>query len=122
MQDHRPVAELIPEPFNDERSVGGNVSGRCFLISHERDQVVGRQFVEAHRLEPVPSRRVVAAGELTSELSNRPAQLCRTADAVALPERNPTGLAESRADQYAVVSDVFDAPAGGTQCEDVADA
>src|SRR5690606_2101916 len=65
--------------------------------------------------------RIVAGGELTGEASDGPAEFCRAADAIAFPERNAARLSESGTHQHAVVGDVFNSPAGGTEGEDVAD-
>ena len=56
------------------------------------------------------------------ELADGGAELVRTSDGVALPERQSCGLAEGGGDDHAVVGDLLDAPAGGAEREDVVDA
>ncbi len=60
-------------------------------------------------------------GQLTGERADRRAELGGAADLVALPEREPAGLAGSGGDEHPVVGDVLDAPRGRPEREDVAD-
>src|SRR5215218_11025847 len=62
------------------------------------------------------------AGELGDEPADGRAELGGPPDAVALPEREPTGLAERGRDEHAVVRDLLNAPARRSEGEDVADA
>ena len=89
------------------------------LLVDEGDEVVRGALVE-------PAVGEVAAGCAESraprERADRPAELGRAAEAVALPERARAGDAEGGGDEHAVVGDVLDAPARRAEREDVADA
>jgi hypothetical protein len=44
---HAPVADLVAEPFNDDRAVGRDSAGRSGLLVQERQQVPRGVLVEA---------------------------------------------------------------------------
>ena len=113
-QHHAPVAELVVEAFDDQRAVGGDDAGGLALLEQERGEVGAGPRVEVAELLPVEvAPDVVADGR---------AELVRTPDGVALPERQPGRLAERGRDDDPVVGDLLDAPAGGAEREDVVDA
>ena len=121
MQHDAPVAELVAEPFHHERPVGGHVPGRRALLLQEGEQVAGGPGVEA-RFDAAQFRIGLGGGaHLADERSDRAAELRGPAETVALPEREPPGLAERRRHQHAVVRDLLDAPARRPQREHVAD-
>src|SRR5205085_6264454 len=60
--------------------------------------------------------------DLPEELAERPAQLVRTAEPVAVPERHLAGLAGRGRHDDAVAGDLLDAPRAGAEHERLADA
>ena len=121
VEDDAPVAELVAEPLDDEGAVGGHVPGRLLLVVDEGDEVVRRELVEAADPHPGVCLSDGGRGDLTGELADRAAELGGAAEAVALPERHPPGLPVGGGDEHPVVRDVLDAPARGSEGEDVAD-
>ena len=113
-QHHAPVAELVAEALDDEGAVGGHDAGGLALLEQERGEVGAGPGVEVAGL--------LALQVASDGVADGRAELVRTADGVALPERQPRGLAERRGDDHAVVGDLLDAPAGGAEREDVVDA
>jgi hypothetical protein len=47
MHDYAPVAEFVPESFDDEGTVGRQMAGRGALVGQEREQVAHRPVIEA---------------------------------------------------------------------------
>ena len=74
----------------------------------------------ASRSAAVPS--VEVAGQLAGGGAERPAELGGPAGGVALPERQPAGLAGGGGDEHPVGGDGLDAPGAGAEGEDVAHA
>ena len=121
MQHDAPVAELVAEPLDDEVRGVGHDAGRGALVGDEADEVGCRALVEpgcAGACGAGLGRRVRDLGD---EAADRLAELRRTPDAVALPERQPPRLAERGGDEHPVVGDLLDAPARGPEREHVAD-
>ena len=71
--------------------------------------------------QPLPGRPPAQRADLAQERAQRPAQLQRAAELVALPERQPARHPGRGRDQDAVAGDVLDPPGGRAQGEDVAD-
>ena len=126
-QAQPPVAQLVAEALHDDPPVGRERAGRRPLVVEIGEQVVGRPFVEIVALAE-PGRRdraaLLAAGQVALELADerpeRPPQLDRPADGVAVPERQLAGNARRRADGHPVVADLLDPPAARAQHDHVA--
>ena len=89
-----PVAELVAEPLDDDPLVGREGAGRLALVVEIGEQVVRGTLVEVVRLAQAGGRgapALLAAGEVGFELADegaqRPPELDRPPDRVALPER-----------------------------------
>ena len=98
--DEPPVAELVTEPFDDDAAVGRQGADGVALVLEVRHQVLGGPLVEiVAALEPGddPTSTTRAVGEVVLDLpdegSDRPAELDRSTDGVAVPERQLAGLA-----------------------------
>ena len=76
----------------------------------------GAAVASRRPLAPRPRSRL----DLADERAQRPAELDRPADRVALPERQLAGHARGRADRDPVVPDLQDPPAAGAEHDDVA--
>ena len=119
--DHDPpVAELVAEPLDHDRRVVGDVPGGLALLAQVPDQVVRRPRVEPAGGQPGARLLVGHRVELADELPDRAAELERSPDLVAVPEREPAGLAGRGGHEHLVVGDVLDPPRGGTEGEHVA--
>ena len=113
-----PVAQLVAEALDHDRPVGRQRAGRLLLLVQVGEEVVGRQLVEvvvgAQARHGGRSLARRASGRLRLELARegaeRPPELDRPADRVALPERQLARLAGRRADQHPIVADALDAP------------
>ena len=108
------------------RSVGSR-PGDLALLLEVGEEVAGGEIVEVvGGLEPGQGARPprLAVPEvglgLADEGPDRPAELDRTADRVALPERQLAGYAGRRLDDHPVGRDVQDSPAAGAKDDDVA--
>ena len=103
-QAQPPVAELVAEALDDDPLVGRQGARRLALVVEVGEQVGGGALVEVVRLAQ-PGRRggpaLAPRGEVRLELADegadRPAELDRPADRVALPERQLAGHARRRA-------------------------
>ena len=127
-QAQPPVAQLVAEALDDDPPIGRQRARHLALVLEVHQQVVGRPLVEVMRLAQPgrcgsPAR--VAAGEvplqLADELPERPSELDRPADGVAVPERELAGNAGRRADRDAVVADLLDPPRARAERDDLAD-
>ena len=96
VDDDPPVAELVAEPLDHDRAVVGDVAGGLALLAQVADQVVGRPRVEPAGGQPGARLLVRQGVELADELADGAAELERAADLVAVPERQPSGLARAR--------------------------
>ena len=121
MNAHAPVAELVTESLDHDGSVVGQHAGRLALLGEVGDQVSRREFVEPRCGKSLCLFWFVGSGQLPQVGAERPSQLDRPADGVAVPEGKPTGEAGSRRDQDPIVRDVLDPPAGRTEDDHVAD-
>ncbi len=122
VQQHPPVAELVAEALDQQGAVVRHVAGGLPLLGQEGDQVVGRPDVEPRRAAAGDRVLRLRAGQLADEPPERLPQLGRTAQRVALPERQPPRLARCGTHHDPVVGDVLDPPAAGAEREHVADA
>ena len=87
-----PVADLVAEALDDDRLVGGDDPGRGLLLAQVGDQVLGGAAVEV-----VLGGQLLrlARDRLAGEGADRPAELGRAADPVALPEGHGAGHARA---------------------------
>ena len=83
-----PVADLVAEALDDDRLVGGDDPGRRLLLAQVGDEVLGGAAVEVV-LGGQLGR--LAGDRLAGEGADRPAELGRAADPVALPEGDGAG-------------------------------
>jgi hypothetical protein len=115
VDDEPPVAELVPEPFDDDRPVVGHVTGRRALLVDIGQEVVGGPFIEAGAGGPLASLRRGHGAKLADEDADGFSQLRWAPERVTVPERQAAGLAGSGRDENPIVRDVLDAPTGGAQ-------
>ena len=83
-----PVADLVAEALDHDRLVGGDDAGRRLLLAQVGDEVLGGAAVEVVLLGELLR---VGADRLAGEGADRPAELGRAADPVALPEGDRAG-------------------------------
>ena len=113
-----PVADLVAEPLDDDRAIGGNRAGRRLLLAEVREQIPsGARIEEEVRLQPLVGLCIGESNELAARRADLLPQLVRTADPLALPERNRTRSARSRRDEHAVTGDLLDPPGRGAEHE-----
>ena len=127
-QAQPPVAELVAEPLDDDPPIGRQVArstrarrrGRragCRPLARR-----GRGARAAGSVRAGPA--LLAAGqvglELADERAQRPPELDRPADRVAVPERQLARDAGRRADRDPIVADLLDPPAACAEDDDVA--
>ena len=114
-----PVADLVAEALDHDRLVGGDDAGRRLLLAQVGDEVVG-----GARVEVVLGGQLgrLARDRLAGEGADRPAQLGRAADPVALPEGDGAGGAGGRGDDHPVAGDLLDPPGGRAEQEGLAGA
>ena len=122
-----PVAELVAEALDDDAPVGRQGPGGLALVLEVGDEVLGGQLVEVVLLPQPGQRSRPARGppaevgfDLPHERPERPAQLDRPADRIALPERELPRLARRGLDEDPVRRDLGHAPAAGPEHDDVA--
>src|SRR5262249_20487894 len=116
-----PVADLVPEPLDDDRAIGGDDSRDRFLLAEEREEVPGGARVEPVLvLDPSSRVRVRERGQLTGGLADLLPELGGAPDALALPERGDPGHAGSGRHEDAVAGDLLDPPRGRAQQERLA--
>ena len=103
-QHEPPVAELVAEALDDDPPVGRQGAGDLALVLEVGDEVLGRELVEVVVRPQAVGRRLAPAGapvevglDLADERAERPAELDRPADGVAVPERQLAGHARARA-------------------------
>ena len=99
-QAQPPVAELVAEALHDHTLVGGQRAGRLAFVLEIGDEVACGELVEVvalaepcERLRPTARAASEVLLELTGERAERPSQLDRPADRIAVPERQLAGLA-----------------------------
>jgi hypothetical protein len=122
VHDDPPVAELVAEPLDHQPGVARHRVGRLALLLDEGDQVVGGPGVEAGAGRTGECVGPGHRGDLAGEGADGRPQLGGTAEAVALPERQPPRLSGCGGDQHPFVGDVLDPPARRAEGEHVADA
>ena len=104
-QAQPPVAQLVAEALDDDPPVGRQDAGRLALLVEVGQQVLGRAARRGRgvsRSRAVAARRPLAPSrqvglDLAREGAQRPPELDRPADRVALPERQLARLAGRRA-------------------------
>ena len=103
-QHEPPVAQLVPEALDDDPPVGRQGADDLPLVLEVGDEVLGRELVEVVVRPQAVGRRLAPAGasvevvlDLADERPERPTQLDRPAERVAVPERQLAGHARARA-------------------------
>ena len=109
-----PVADLVAEALDDDRLVGGDHPGRGLLLAQVCDQVLGGAAVEVALGGEL--RRIAGDG-LAGEGADRPAELGRAADPVALPEGDGARHSRRGGDDHPVAGDFLDPPGGRAEQE-----
>ncbi len=122
VQDDAPVAQLVAESLEDEVPVVGHPLRGLGLLVQIGEQVVDRPVVQARAGQALACGLRSRPVQLAHERADGRAELAAAADAVALPEGKPTRCARRRRDEHPVIGDLLDAPGGGAEREDVADA
>ena len=127
-QHEPPVAELVPEALDDDPPVGRQGSDDFTLVLEVGDEVLGGELVEVVvGLESVEggspaSRAPTQVGfDLANERPQRPAELDRPPDRVAVPERQLARHARRRRHRDPVVADLLDPPARCPERDHLAD-
>lgn len=120
VDDDPPVAQLVAEALDHDRPVVGQMAGGLALLGQVGEQIAGRPVVQAGGAQPFFRGGLGQAAQLADEGAERPAELQRAAERVALPERQPARHARCRGDHDLVVGDLLDPPGAGAQGEDVA--
>ena len=116
-----PVADLVAEALDDDRTVVGNGARGLALLVEVLDEVGRRERIE--RVVVVQALGGALGGEiadLAHERSEGAAELDRPAGTVAVPERHLAGLPRRRGDGDALERDVLDAPCRGPEHERLA--
>ena len=118
-----PVAELVAEALHDDGAVGRQRAGYLPLLGEVGDEVARRQLVERVILpNPGLGRLALHRLELAQEGTDGPAELDRSSDGIAVPERHLAGLAGSGRDDHPVRPDLLDPPRRRAEQERLADA
>ncbi len=121
VHDDAPVAQLVAETLDEDGPVVGDVATGPALFVDVRQHVVHGPGIEAGGQQPLPGVLGGQPAELAQEGAQRTPQLQRTAQLVALPERQPPGNTGGGRHQDPVAGDVLDPPGRGAQREDVTD-
>ena len=128
-QDEPPVTELVAESLDDDPPIGRQRADHLALVLEVGDEIFGRELVEIV-IGPKPGQdRRPSAGTprelvlgLANERPERPPQLDRPADGVAMPERQLARHTRRRRNRDPVVGDLLDPPARRAEGDDLADA
>ena len=113
VQDHPPVAQLVAEPLDQQRGVGGHHRRGGALVVQQPPEVLGGVVIESQCSATTIERTAIQAGQLAGERAYRAAEFGGASGIIAAPERKSGGLARRRDHQHAVMGDLGDAPAGG---------
>src|SRR2546427_8458735 len=106
-----PVADLVTETLDHDGPVRRYGAGRGSLLVQERQQVARGPVVEQMLVTKTGKCFLLGErNELARCLADRRAELVRTADTFALPERHGAGHAWSRRDEDAVARNLLDPP------------
>ena len=114
-----PVADLVAEALDDDRLVGGHDPGRGLLLAQVGDQVLGGEAVEVALGGQL---RGLLGDGLAGEGADRPAELGRAPDPVALPEGDGSRRTRRRGDDHPVAGDLLDPPGRRPEQEGLAGA
>ena len=116
-----PVADLIPEPLNDDGAIVGDCTRCLDLLGDVLHEVAGSKRVELIVLhQPLLRGLVVEFVNLADEGTKCSAKFERPSRTVAVPERHLAWLTRRRGDGDAFKRDVFDSPRGGPEHEGLA--
>ena len=119
VEDHKPVAEFVPEPFDHQGPVIGQHAGGALLLGEVGEQVVGGERIEPDGGESVASGCACGAGDLAHEAAVRGTEFGGATGRVGLPERKSAGDAGGRRHLDAIAADVDDAPRARSEHEDI---
>ena len=121
-QAQPPVAKLVAEALDHQLAIGGQGAGRLALLAEVGDQVACGQLVQGVVVaQPCRGGIGLHRLELAQEGADRPPQLDRPANPIALPEGHLAGLAGGGRHEHAIRLDLLDPPRAGAQQEDLAD-
>nr|WP_312007007.1 hypothetical protein [Nocardioides alcanivorans] len=109
------------EPLDHDGAVGGQGPTSVALLGKVVEQVARCPVIEPCSEQPLGGPFPGLCVEITHQRPDRGPELRWAPEGVALPEGQPAGHARGGRHHHLVVGDVLDAPAGGTQREDVAD-
>ena len=111
-----PVADLVAEALDDDRPIRRHDPGRGLLLAQVRDEVPRRAPVEHVLAFEHAGCRIVGQGcDLPRRATDLLTQLCRPADALALPEGRHARNTGSRRDEHPVPCDLLDPPRRGAE-------
>ena len=106
-----PVADLVPESFDDDRTVVGDDAGGLGLLGDVLQEVRRRELVEGVVAAEALRRLVgLELAQLAYERAESTSELEWPTRPVAVPERHLPRLAGSRSDRDPFERDVLDAP------------
>ncbi len=124
-----PVAQLVAESLHDDPPVRRQRPSGLALVLQVREQVLRREVVQVVLLgqprEGGPPSALAppdVALELAHEGAQRPSQLDRPPDGVAVPEGKLAGHTRRRRHEHPIGPDLVDPPRRRTQGDHVADA
>src|SRR5579872_2586849 len=116
-----PVAKLVAESFDQDRSIVGYGCGYLALFPKVVEEGIGRCVVaSACGLQPVTGFWVGRMNQLPGQRSNRSANLDRPADSIALPESDLAGFARRRSHDDLRPRDFESLPRRGAEDERLA--
>ena len=127
-QHEPPVAELVAEALDDDPPVGRQRAGRPRARPRGRRRGSrpparrgrGASRSRASRGRPASGAAAEVGLDLADERPERPPELDRPADGVAVPERQLAGHARRRRHGDPVVADLLDPPAARAERDDLA--
>jgi hypothetical protein len=109
-----PVADLVAEALDHDRTVRGDDAGRVLLLAQELDEVAGGAAVEV--VVALEDGRFLLGGP-ARERADGLAELLRAPDPVALPERDRAREPGGGGDDHAVAGDLLDPPGARAEQE-----
>ena len=118
---HSPIAEVVTEPFDDDRAITRHRTRRFGLLCEILHDVACGEIVESMSSDQLVVRaHSVAFTNGANEFAECAAELERSAGAVTVPERHLSLLARRGAHCHAIEGDVLDSPRARTENERLA--